>query len=374
MKKSKIIVPALGILLLSTAASISGTVAWFTANRTFNFTAGEFAVVNTKNNLNAVLASGIGTTADNEDHKVDVNASYTLTDASFDHTSLTEDIIIPNDEGLEVLRVVNLGSAIIGTTNTGNAMFRETNVYSAFTWDATFSLTFSTSETQKVGLFLDLSDADTYVHEKVVYGSTHTFTTADAGTYYTNAACTEGAVTKAAGDTIADGTYYQEVPNDTGKAFRIAIVPKTMADGCFGVTKVWAPNQTTGNCKFVDGKEPNDSLDPDVYAGTAYSTATTSKTGSAAIAAQAVGTDKVLMASGDASIVPADGAKSSTTALSDCTNYIGYFNPNPGNTVELTYTFVAWYEGTDPNTTNDKDTVYETVVASLQFGISKLSA
>lgn len=32
MKKSKIIAPALGVLILSTAASISGTVAWFTAN------------------------------------------------------------------------------------------------------------------------------------------------------------------------------------------------------------------------------------------------------------------------------------------------------------------------------------------------------
>ena len=34
MKKSKILAPALGVLVLSTAASISGTVAWFTANRT----------------------------------------------------------------------------------------------------------------------------------------------------------------------------------------------------------------------------------------------------------------------------------------------------------------------------------------------------
>ena len=32
-KKSKIIVPALGLILLSTTASISGSVAWFTANR-----------------------------------------------------------------------------------------------------------------------------------------------------------------------------------------------------------------------------------------------------------------------------------------------------------------------------------------------------
>ena len=32
MKKTKIIIPSLGLLLLSTAASITGTVAWFAAN------------------------------------------------------------------------------------------------------------------------------------------------------------------------------------------------------------------------------------------------------------------------------------------------------------------------------------------------------
>ncbi len=33
MKKTKVIIPALGILLLSTAASVTGTVAWFSANQ-----------------------------------------------------------------------------------------------------------------------------------------------------------------------------------------------------------------------------------------------------------------------------------------------------------------------------------------------------
>ena len=45
MKKSKIIVPALAIITLSTAASITGTVAWFTANRTASVTVGDMAVV-----------------------------------------------------------------------------------------------------------------------------------------------------------------------------------------------------------------------------------------------------------------------------------------------------------------------------------------
>ena len=34
MKKTKVIIPALGLLLLSTAASVTGTVAWFSANAT----------------------------------------------------------------------------------------------------------------------------------------------------------------------------------------------------------------------------------------------------------------------------------------------------------------------------------------------------
>ena len=38
MKKTKIIVPALGLLLLSTAASVTGTVAWFAANTTVTAT------------------------------------------------------------------------------------------------------------------------------------------------------------------------------------------------------------------------------------------------------------------------------------------------------------------------------------------------
>ena len=38
MKKTKIIIPALGMLLLSTAASVSGTVAWFSVNTAINVT------------------------------------------------------------------------------------------------------------------------------------------------------------------------------------------------------------------------------------------------------------------------------------------------------------------------------------------------
>ena len=44
MKKTKIIIPALGLLVLSTAASVSGTVAWFSMNNSVSATAMQLKV------------------------------------------------------------------------------------------------------------------------------------------------------------------------------------------------------------------------------------------------------------------------------------------------------------------------------------------
>ena len=51
MKKSKIIVPALGILAFSTAAAVTGTVAWFTANRLATVKNDQITVVNPEEGL-----------------------------------------------------------------------------------------------------------------------------------------------------------------------------------------------------------------------------------------------------------------------------------------------------------------------------------
>ena len=50
MKKSRIIVPALALIALSTVASITGTVAWFTASRSVQINAGNFAITKTSAN------------------------------------------------------------------------------------------------------------------------------------------------------------------------------------------------------------------------------------------------------------------------------------------------------------------------------------
>ena len=69
MKKSKILIPAVAVLALSVGASVTGTVAWFTTNRTATITASKFASVKLGENLKAVVTgnSDAGTvkTADN---------------------------------------------------------------------------------------------------------------------------------------------------------------------------------------------------------------------------------------------------------------------------------------------------------------------
>ena len=59
MKKTKVIIPALGILLLSTAASVTGTVAWFSANSTVT---ADGMQVKAKAESALVIADSLGTT------------------------------------------------------------------------------------------------------------------------------------------------------------------------------------------------------------------------------------------------------------------------------------------------------------------------
>lgn len=370
MKKSKVIIPALGVLILSTAASVTGTVAWFTANRTATITAGEFAVVNTNDNLAVTLGAGVATAKASD---TSIANSGSLTDGSFNHLYIADNpvlpIINPNVSKTKVLSAVALSSA--NTTN----LSRGTNVYTAMTWTMTFTIEFSEAANKHLGLYLDLSDAETYMHEKVTYASEHTIKPTEAGTYYSDAACTADAQAKESGQTLAAGTYYKAAPEASGKAFRIAFVPTAMTktDGNYGMayTKVWADNEASGEtnngltaCQFVNQHAVDANL-----VGTAYATDTVSYNGTSYAAATA---SDVLMNSGDNDAIPADDARSTTTALSTDRNYLGYFACTPSATKSITYTCVAWYEGSHPQVQTNT-TELEKIVVSMKFGVTNLS-
>ena len=150
MKKSKIIIPALALIAFSTAASITGTVAWFTSSRTADFTAGSYEVVSTTVGLKYRITAGIGTAVDAEadNNNVSVASGNKLSDGSFDHVN--SKIFTPNTDGTGLADNNGIALASANPTN----MLRGNNVYTAFTWSITFSLEFKETGND-MALYLD---------------------------------------------------------------------------------------------------------------------------------------------------------------------------------------------------------------------------
>lgn len=411
MKKSKIIVPALAVLLLSTAASVTGTVAWFTANRVFNMKAGEFAVVSTKNNLEAVVTAGVGTQVAGDPAKDIALADNdnTLTDASFNHNSILHDIIEPDENGLNLDDLIALADA------NGTNLNREGKIFSAYTWNITFKVSMSTSSTTKVGLYFNTHNS--WAHKVVTFEEGHTITAEEAAATYANEDLSDASMPFTASHVIdateAAKKYYAAEPEDTGKGLRIAFVPTNVPYQSMGYTKIWAPHQDDSKCFYINDSSINEydtaatyakddvvkhegnvykakvaSADPagawtsanwEQSAALAdYKTAVGATTSSLTQTAGGVDTAAVDVACASALMEKDDdlGIPSSQTAattLSTDKNYLGYFGNNAGGSVSLTYTCIAWYEGTDENIVNTSETVYETMVSFLEFGTVSLS-
>ena len=211
MKKSRIIIPALAMIAFSVAASVTGTVAWFTANRTAKIDAGTYAVVKTTANLNCKVTSGLGTAAtdktDGSNDVVAIKNGGKLTDGSFDHAGTNKYIYAPDGAGTKVGGRFALASATEENLTRGTTSDSKT-IYTAVTWGVEFSLDFG-AVAGDIGLYLDLAHSN--------------FT--------------------AAGAEPSSGQQ------DTSKGFRMAFIP---SNG--GNTRVFADLQLAANCKYVNGE------------------------------------------------------------------------------------------------------------------------
>lgn len=154
MKKSKLIVPAaLAVMLLSTAASVTGTVAWFTANRAVEIGAGKFEVTSTDGSLAVTLADGNCTTADNTTNaqKITVNSGCKLTDASVNLATPASPVVYsddPTEDGSQ--------PTAFHTVASNYAVAGATDVYYCATWTMTFTYTFA-ADLNPINLFFDCS-------------------------------------------------------------------------------------------------------------------------------------------------------------------------------------------------------------------------
>lgn len=194
MKKSRIIVPAMAVIAFSTAASIAGSVAWFTATRQATISAGTYAVVKTTSDMKVTLADGCGTSTSGST----VDFTGKLTDGSFNHNTTVKKIFTPAEDGesieketeIEGKTKAQLEAALErGTVGT-------TKVYTAATFDITFTMNFG-SGAKDIGLY----------------------------------------VNNTAGQTSFTSTTS---PAKTAKGFRMAFVPKTIPTGSAGASKVLA--------------------------------------------------------------------------------------------------------------------------------------
>ena len=168
MKKSKIIVPALGILLLSTAASISGTVAWFTATRTFGTNVSAFNVGSVDGSLSATVSAGVGTKqgANTKTIEFAVGSTETaLTDASWDHSArnlYTDKSTVTEaaGNGQNTSAFVDLGAEpTAGNEDDWKAGSKSgVNYFYAVTWDVELEFTYAAVHND-VHMFFDAGTA-----------------------------------------------------------------------------------------------------------------------------------------------------------------------------------------------------------------------
>ena len=306
MKKSRIIIPALGMLLLSTAASVTGTVAWFTSMQTGSAEITSFAVTKTGGTLETELVAGIGTELSGDSIALkgygtgsDATDDAVLTHGSYDHT--TDSIWKPNDT-LDVFTQVarpTTGNgyqwSIDGTSSV------QGKIYYAVSWQINFSYEFST----------DARDVYLYFDGSIGTGASSSFehTSVKAGTG-------------------SEKTYM---------GFRIAMVN--------GGTKViWAPGTST----TADEQYQSGASDSSV---TAYATHNTYSASGSLI-------DAAGYANAKTGALPANPTQRA--------DYIGTFSkPGSGTTATIALVCVAWFEGNDSNVVDEAE--LDKVTATLGF-------
>ncbi len=296
MKKSKIIVPALAVLLLSTAASVTGTVAWFTANRVFQTSITNFAVTSLDGELDCAFTAGVGTELTDSDQvnvkdknskKIIVSQHYLLADASLYGKQLWTNVGDANADATGAYQQIvadvtaaNEGALLAATNSYTTPSVYTEKVLWAYTFKMTFGYTYSSDHTP-VNLFFDNDSA-------------------------------KSLVTKTNADAAVDG-------KETYKGFRIAFI-------CGSRTLIWADNQTEANVKQVISTDASD----DIATGGFIASDT---------------------------VVPAKPADKSASQSSRA-DFIGQI-PYAASDAHLDVWVVAWYEGTDPNviSASSKDTV-----------------
>ena len=331
MKKSKIIIPALAMIAFSTAASIAGSVAWFTANRQATISAGTYTVVKTTANLETELKKGVGTTVSN--NQTVSFGDNKLTDASLNHGD--KKIVYPDSTGKAYGGSVEIGGPLATdeaiaalATSLERGESGSGKIYSCATFDISFTIAFGAIE-KDVGLYLNTTKVENDQQQQVAQSRFET-----------------------------TGTAY------TAKGFRMAFLPMGVSDQeqtnhSAQYAKIFAglqketetvQGQSVTNIKYVH------TYNNDGMTGAAYDS--TKK--------EVVDTDY------HTALPTSSTSRSDAIDRADC---LGFFKFQAGTRVTLNYRVVAWFEGTDPEIKNRETAAeYQSVASFLTFDAIDIAA
>ena len=306
MKKSKIIIPAAAILALSVGASVTGTVAWFTAARTASFGVNNMAVINTAGDLKVSLTAGTGTEITGKTPAVKL--SY-LRDASYDAIK---------DEAF-VATLNNDGTFITGTRKVEKTL------------------------TESVSISKGEGAGSSYEKVYVINEWTATFETSSVAVNYLYFNPTN-TVSKIDGNELGEKSVY--------KAVRVAM--RNLADDDKH-TVIWAPYTTDGSVYYVNkagtlatSQPSKDAPKPDKYLTDNANTSST-------LVGKYYSSEKsnLVAKSGNALVsegISKKAAEANTALLSK--KLQGKHDNGKGQDEEASkpqITFTLWFEGLDPN-------------------------
>ena len=308
MKKSKIIIPAAAILALSVGASVTGTVAWFTAARTATISANNLAAINTAGDLSVSLTKGTGTTVDGST----VNLSF-LRDVSYDDVNDKAFVAVLDTNGKYVLATRELSSTekdSFSTVTVSGETWGETNsvkVYYYNSWTAKFSTT---------------SNADNYL----LFDSTRT-------------------VSKIGEGNITGSSIY--------KAVRVGMT-------CNGMSFVWAPytSQAAESVAYISkaGDLKASQLTTDAPNYEAYVNSAD---------------ENLYSTYAKAITTTAEAVVREGSSKTDADNHKGLLSKTLNSSTPATVEFKLWFEGIDPdciNASTDITKVGEKVVKDMSLG------
>ena len=354
-KKSLLVVPALGVLLLAAAGSVGGTVAWFSSVSSINTEISSFQATRLDGNLSVVFGADAnrGTELINDSDAsegVQIISGSKMTHASFDHVVSGGKLSTVSSETASKLREVatlnSVGAEWKAKTGLGGGTY---DVYWAVYWTMTFSYNFALEA--KADLFLDPSSVLSYTSSAPAYDA--------ANTYAVGTAVKKDGVVYVCKTAITSAHAWDaeewDATEDTVKGLRIAFLDAGTATTDSSVApRVWAPYRPTsgaGTPKYI--------ANADISAGSdkhAYDDCTGVYASNVLIGDDFDDKDledKYECKLAEGSIVTSHAYDSSHKYMK---GYLGTFSSNSGaiTTANITLKCVAWFEGTDaaiaPNT------------------------